>query len=496
MLLAGIMLLALLLRLPGFPNIPNELNRDEAALGYNAYALLTTRADEHYETFPFVFQSFGDYKLPGFIYLLLPFIAQFGRTALAVRLPSLIAGVMLVPAGYVFVQSLFEKKQKQSALWTAFFVAVSPWAIHYARLGFEANVALTLMVFGAAFLLQKKQNVLKTAFGILLYLFAAATYNTPMLLAPIVLFVLFLLKRRSLISLSILFVLLAGIFFLELPATKGKTGITFLSDQTMEYARKDKRLAAKNIVERILSNPYVYYPTILAQQYIETYSPVFLVLRGGANPWHQASKTSHLTWPEYILLLLSIGWLVYTVFKEKRFSFGPNRALLFLILYAPLPSAVTVDAPHATRSLFLFFLFCVVMGVFVTRVVVQHRQKILLTLFILAGTLVYVYTAQRTLQNIPQPEWQVGMRSAILQAVQMKKDGKGNTVVLLGNKDFDYIYYKFYSDDPQVQFMVYEEKEYLSNPSLQNSTNIVIERVPNTTVNQFSVHIQGESAIQ
>ncbi len=72
-----IFIFGLVLRLIFLAQIPPELNRDELSLGYNAYSLLTTGKDEHSRVWPAVFRSFGDYKLPGYIYLLIPFIKVF-----------------------------------------------------------------------------------------------------------------------------------------------------------------------------------------------------------------------------------------------------------------------------------------------------------------------------------------------------------------------------------------------------------------------------------
>ncbi|MEK7500016.1 MAG: hypothetical protein AAB649_05425, partial [Patescibacteria group bacterium] len=92
----------LIARLALFPSVPPGINRDEAALGYNAYSILKTGNDEWGIRFPATFRSFGDYKLPGYMYTLVPFIATFGLNPLAVRLPSLFAGISMIPLAYLF----------------------------------------------------------------------------------------------------------------------------------------------------------------------------------------------------------------------------------------------------------------------------------------------------------------------------------------------------------------------------------------------------------
>ena len=66
--LAGLTLLALGLRVWALGSMPPGLDTDEAAIGYNAYSLLRSGRDEYGEPWPFLFQSFGEWKRPVYIY--------------------------------------------------------------------------------------------------------------------------------------------------------------------------------------------------------------------------------------------------------------------------------------------------------------------------------------------------------------------------------------------------------------------------------------------
>ncbi|HSW75705.1 MAG TPA: hypothetical protein VLG50_01565, partial [Candidatus Saccharimonadales bacterium] len=70
-----ILFAAAFLRLYQLSSIPGSLNQDEAAIGYNAYSILKTGADEHGKFLPLSLQSFGDWKLPVYEYIDIPFIA-------------------------------------------------------------------------------------------------------------------------------------------------------------------------------------------------------------------------------------------------------------------------------------------------------------------------------------------------------------------------------------------------------------------------------------
>jgi len=151
-----ILFLALLLRLWKLGGIPPHLTPDEASLGYNAYSILKTGRDEYGELLPIIFKSFGDFKPGLYVYLTVPFVAIFGLTESAVRLPSSLAGVAAVWLIYLFVNKLFEKQKKFSIFnfqfsigeIAAFLLAISPWHIHFSRGAWEANVSLTLSLAG------------------------------------------------------------------------------------------------------------------------------------------------------------------------------------------------------------------------------------------------------------------------------------------------------------------------------------------------------------
>src|SRR3989339_553796 len=94
-LLPLILIFALVIRSIGLNHYP-ALNPDEAALGYNAYSILTTAKDEHGHFLPLHLLSFGDSKPAGYTYLAIPFVAILGLTPLAVRLPNLIFSILSI----------------------------------------------------------------------------------------------------------------------------------------------------------------------------------------------------------------------------------------------------------------------------------------------------------------------------------------------------------------------------------------------------------------
>lgn len=105
-----IILLGFFLRAYKLGEIPASLNPDEVALGYTSFSFLRTGADEHGKFLPLVLQSFGDWKMPLYSYLGMIPVAVFGLNEMAVRLPSVVAGVTSVILIYFIGLLLFKKK--------------------------------------------------------------------------------------------------------------------------------------------------------------------------------------------------------------------------------------------------------------------------------------------------------------------------------------------------------------------------------------------------
>src|SRR3989344_8160968 len=105
-LLLLVILIAFILRFFDLGQIPRGLYQDETAIGYNAYSILSTGKDEWGKNFPLYFKSFGDYKLPVYMYFTVPSVKLFGLNAFAVRLPSALFGLATVCLVYFLVKEL------------------------------------------------------------------------------------------------------------------------------------------------------------------------------------------------------------------------------------------------------------------------------------------------------------------------------------------------------------------------------------------------------
>src|SRR3989344_9550426 len=155
-LLAGIVLLAFILRFYNLETNPPGLYWDEVSNGYNAYSVLKTAKDEYGVFLPTVFRSYDDYKPPVYIYAVVPSIAVFGLNEFAVRFPSAAGGVLTVFLVYLVTKKFF--RNVKLALFASFFLAISPWHIQFSRGGFEANFMIFLTILGLYLFLHSKEK--------------------------------------------------------------------------------------------------------------------------------------------------------------------------------------------------------------------------------------------------------------------------------------------------------------------------------------------------
>jgi 4-amino-4-deoxy-L-arabinose transferase-like glycosyltransferase len=140
-----ILIIGALVRTWNFPNIPGGLNQDELASGYESFSLLLTGADKWGNSWPMYFPAWGSGQSVLLAYLQIPFISIFGLNTLAVRLPSLILGILILPLVYLVSKRFFDQK---TALVSMFLVAVLPWPIIISRWGLEANLLPFFVLLG------------------------------------------------------------------------------------------------------------------------------------------------------------------------------------------------------------------------------------------------------------------------------------------------------------------------------------------------------------
>src|SRR3989338_3236465 len=219
-LLIFILLIATALRFVKLGSIPVGFNDDEAAFGYNAFSILKTARDEWGRFLPFpVFESFGDWKLVGYLYLTVISQFFFGVNEFATRLPSALFGVFAVFATYLLSKRLFDKRV---ALLAAFLLAISPWHIVASRNAFESDLLVFFITISTYFFLVGLKNKKYFLFSLFGFVICFYVYRSAWLFLPLFITTVIFLYRKQLIlpkAYVIRVVFILAIFLLPLVPT-------------------------------------------------------------------------------------------------------------------------------------------------------------------------------------------------------------------------------------------------------------------------------------
>lgn len=151
--LTFIIVFAAILRFYKLDQVPPSLNWDEVAAGYNAYTIWHWGADEYGNRFPITFRSFADDKHPVHIYLTAPFVGIFGLNDFATRASSAFVGVLSVIAIYFLARKFF--KSETAGIFSALFLAVSPFHLQFSRGLWETNFALFFFLLALVFFIME-----------------------------------------------------------------------------------------------------------------------------------------------------------------------------------------------------------------------------------------------------------------------------------------------------------------------------------------------------
>jgi 4-amino-4-deoxy-L-arabinose transferase-like glycosyltransferase len=450
--LIAIIILGFFLRFIDVSNDPPGLYIDEVSIGYNAYSVLTTGKDQFGIPYPLWFRSFGDFKMPLYIYSVVGTMAVFGKTELAVRLPSVLAGTLTILILYLFLDKIIksekdktvQKQLKYLPLLASFLLAISTWHLQFSRGGFEVNLGTLFYLLGCYFYFLFRQNhkVSKIILSVLFFILAIYTYDIFRVLSPIALLFAAIEQKcyknkKSWIFIIATFVLLLPIILFSLTAD-GSQRFT----DTSAFAG----LHVDNIVFQIFT-----YPLLYISNYFSFFSFDFLFSFGDGIGRHQVQDFGEIY--RWQIPFFFAG--IYFLLKTKKSVLKYVTFLLFLTI--PLAGAVAQPSPHALRSLPLVIpciIFISVGLLYLIQKIKNHKYKIA-TLIVIGffALLEFALYLQFYYINYPQenlPDWGAGYKQ-LVQATSGVK-GKYKYIVVDTTLQYAGIYFDFY--DPTIHPML------------------------------------------
>lgn len=168
-----------------------QFTQEEARIASRGYALSTTGKDELGRSYPILFNSLEDYRLPLVSYITTVGIALFGKSDFGVRFPFILMGTITVYL--VYRVSRFFSQSRQLWLTSGFIAALSPALIFLSRVPNEA-VTLTFFLTLLFYLLINKKNLILTVTVMLLAVFTSKL--SWFILIPFVSFTLYFFQKK------------------------------------------------------------------------------------------------------------------------------------------------------------------------------------------------------------------------------------------------------------------------------------------------------------
>ena len=470
-----IFLLAGFLRFYDISNNPPGLYIDEVSIGNDAYSILKTGKDESGQTFPLYFRSFGDYKMPVYIYSVASSMSVFGKNEFAIRFPSALAGTLTVIIIYFLLKNLLsldgsgvlDKKFKYLPILTSLLLAISPWHLQFSRAGFEVNQAV--FIFLLACLLVSyylhKRNVWYLLGGFLLFVLTIYTYHIFRILSPITLVILSIWlfrtmpkERIKLVWAAILSLLL---IFPMLKFSLTQSGMERFS-QTSAFAE----YPAKTLLKKVET-----YPIVFLKNYFSFFSLNYLFSNGDGNGRHQIPDTGLLYLWQLPFILLGLCALV----KEKRsflkyFIFG-------LLILSPIPGSIARPSPHTLRNLLsvIPFITLTSIGIILFLSKTQKYRKLLLVVIFFIVT--YCFLSYLHLYYVHYPivndlDWDGESKQAVIEAFKYEKN---NYKIIVDDGLVNFIYYFNFYNTENLQKPVFVEEDWIK-PKEWNGIRVLYVR--------------------
>lgn len=469
--ITSIIILAAVLRFYRLESNPPGLYWDEAVFGYDAYSILKTGQDHHGNFLPLFFESFGDWKLPVYHYLLVPSIAIFGLNEFAVRFPSALLGTLTIIAFWLLVKKLTENSVL--SLFCTLFLAISPWHIQFSRGGFESTAGLFFVVSGSyLFLLGlgKNQRLILT-FAFLLLTFSMYSYHayrifTPLLVLTIL--VIYYKKVKSspakLIPAVVLWLVLAIPLILFTFSPQGRaraiSQTAFKSNEVeivrIGYDQKSKK--PLRFLSKYLYQKPAYYSYQAVKSYVDHFSPVFLFTKGDQIGRHSQVDMGQL-------YLFEALFIVIAFFVLKIIPNDARKLTLVFLLLAPIPATIVLPTPHAYRTLAMSIPLAFLSGLgayyLVTRFFVEadstqnDRWGMLIKIGLFAFVL-YFFISYLHLLFVHYPakfgrDWQEGYSKLVAKIQEF--EGDFEKVYVTDIDQVPYIYLLFYQKYDPAKFI-------------------------------------------
>ncbi len=459
-----IIALASALRLTGLDTAPIGFNDDESAFGYNAYSVLKTGRDEWGKLLPFpVFESFGDWKLVGYLYPVVLSEAIFGENEFATRLPSALFGIAAVVTTYLLAKKIFDKNV---ALVASFLLAISPWHIIASRNAFESDVLIFFLTLGTLFFLEGLSRKKFLTFSFIIFGLSLYIYRSSWLFVPVFISSIIFQNRKTLNNKrSFLIKNILVLVTIALPliptAFSFKGQSRFIQESFITGVQKSgiidnlnqKRGVCQNFQKlpicSLVLNKYSAFTFNYFANYIANLSPETYYVRPTVAAYQGFSTRAPFYLFEFPLLIIGL-----TFFLKQKNPY--SKILIAWILIAPIGASITGVANLGRLNIIMPAPQIIsAFGLVTALKMLKSRlyKKIIITSFITISCVSLLGTTFDLFYYLPQIS-AVNLRYGYKQLFDyLAKEKNGYSQIIVSRRSDDakqYIHYLFFEKvDPQ-----------------------------------------------
>lgn len=448
-----ILIFAVIIRSYNLSTLPPSLYYDELDAGYQAEVFNKNKTDYFGNKNPVHFKSFGDFRTPLYVYSVALVQKFIPDKELSTRLPSVIFGVVSIYLIYLLTNSLIP-----SLLFT-----ISPWAIHYSRIAFEASGMIMVLLAGIYFWKKFTQNSRFSHLLLSIFFFALSPYfystsKLFLILLAVLLGIIWFPKLIKLKLKKIFIVLLFGTLILSpllVDTFKGKSGFRFsyisiFSEpqlaSTVDYLRyadvytthQNQTGVSPSFSSKIFHNKYVLILDKFLENYFSAFSTEFLFTKGDQNQRHGFGNHGLLYFLDFFLIIFGIINVLKNRHQDKIGSL-----FLWILIFSPIPFALTRDSTgaHATRLILMLpsFIFLSYQGVLYLKFLHKLALPLIASLYILSFATFWHYYKFDYPQDSAMA-WNWGMKEAVL----MSNNYQDSPLVFSGSYISFVSFYLFY----------------------------------------------------
>ncbi|MFZ1721809.1 MAG: hypothetical protein WAU07_04875 [Microgenomates group bacterium] len=407
-LLLSVIVIGTAVRLYLFLNSQLDYYWDEVSMLVDVKSILETGSDMHGNAWTqTLFPSYGDFKLPLLIWVSALISKVFGFAFTNIRIPNLLAGILMIPLLAHLAQNLATSFRKSNTndnfanlagFWTAVTVATAPWALHFSVTGFESFLGQFFVTAGLFSLLKFRIRTalpIASFFGVLaVYSYFAYRY---IFIGLLVVGVIFKMYRFFKFQKNVMYSkvenqkfmkdVAIGLLFASLIFAVGIRGLTssewylnFLQvrlsaesvltiEPYIHQANEYRLLAGNTFIDKILFHPQFLRARDLFSNVVSHLDPQYLFFSGDENARHGPNGFG------LFQLFLAPFLLIGIHSSAKRFP----HVLLFLGSWwflSVIPAAIPSEVPHALRSLGALSPLSVIFGIGLAQSTIWIRESL------------------------------------------------------------------------------------------------------------------------